>query len=80
LVKEEVKAVGLMRNPKQWQAWKKGTPGHEAPDKHLIAAHIARLNGIFERHTRKAAAQAQPPQRSQFAGSSPFHDERRNTT
>jgi hypothetical protein len=72
--------MGLVRNPHQWQAGKKGIPGQEAHDKHLIAAPIARRGGGVERHTRQAAASAQTPQRSQFAGSSPFHTERRNTT
>jgi hypothetical protein len=55
LVKEEVKAVGLVRNPQQWQTWKKGRLEKEVPDKHLIAAPIARLNDVVERHTRKTA-------------------------
>src|SRR6266699_4611512 len=58
---------------------KKGIPGQEAYDKHLIAAPIARLNSVVEWHTHQAAASAQTPQRSQRTGSSPFHAERRNT-
>jgi hypothetical protein len=50
--------MGLVRNPHQWQAGKKGIPGKEAPDKHLIAAPITRRGGVAERHTCKAAAQA----------------------
>jgi hypothetical protein len=70
----------LVRNPHQWQTWKKGMPEQEVHDQHLTAAPIARRGGVAERHTRKTAAYAQTPQRSQFAGSSPFHKERRNTT
>ena len=55
-VKEEVKTLGLVRNPQQWQAWKKGILGQEVPDEKLTAAQIARLNGTVELHKRKTAA------------------------
>jgi hypothetical protein len=56
VVKNAVKALGVVRNPQQWLAWKKCMLGQYVPDKHLIAAQIARLNGVVERHTRKTAA------------------------
>jgi len=55
-VKEEVKALGLVRNPQQWQAWKKSMLGQDVPDAQLTAAQIARLNGSLEEHKRTTAA------------------------
>ena len=55
VVKNAVKALGVVRNPQQLLAWKKGILGQYVPVKHLRAASIARLNGVVERHTRKTA-------------------------
>ncbi|SRR6266566_1791994 len=70
---------GVGAQPAPVAGRKKGIPGQEAYDKHLIAAPVARLNSVVEWHTRQAAVSAQTPQRSQRTGSSPFHAERRNT-
>jgi len=44
-VKDAVKSLGLVHNPAQWQAWKRGVLGKDVPDGKLTLAHIKQLEG-----------------------------------
>ncbi len=42
-VKDAVKSLGLVKNPQQWQAWKKKTIGRDVPDDKLSAAQLSKM-------------------------------------
>lgn len=54
-VKEQVKTLGLVRNPAQWQQWKKGVIGRDLADNKLTSAHLAKMATAIEARKQEAA-------------------------
>lgn len=54
-IKDAVKTLGLVRNPAQWQTWKKTILGKDVPDNRLAASHLSKLNAAIDQAKSQAA-------------------------
>ncbi len=54
-IKSDLKTLNLVRNPSQWQAWKKQVVGRDLPDNKLSSVHIAKMHKALEAHKAQAA-------------------------
>src|SRR5207248_1307517 len=55
-VKEAVKALNLVHNLHQWQAWKKTVIGRDIPDEKLSAGNLAKLKRAIDQAKRNNQA------------------------
>lgn len=55
-IKEELKTLGLVRNPGQWAAWKKQAIGRDLSDSKLTPGHIGKLTAAIAQHKNSQAA------------------------
>jgi hypothetical protein len=54
-IKDAVKSLGLVRNPQQWQVWKRQTLKKDIPDEKLTVPHLRKMRMEVLRLTNEAA-------------------------